>query len=316
MRKALSRVIRSARRLAGVFLTALKACFTHRASSKAAALAFYTLFSMAPILVLVVAVAEAFLGSRAAQGDIFAQLKLLVGPAGAQILENLEAEARVPGSGHLASGIAVVLLLFGATSVFAELKDSLDEIWKVQVPTPTGLVAVLRTRLLSFGLVLTLSFLLLASLVINGVLGILERFWGNAALGIVNGLSSGFTFLVIACLFAVIYKMLPEVDIPWRGVAVGALSTAALFTLGKYAIGAYLSNSTIGTSFGAAGSAAALLIWVYYSAQIFFLGAEFTRVYVLAFGSRPVGRGHGPEGTPEPPPPLREEPPAPPPPDR
>jgi membrane protein len=281
-------VIRFITGLARLFLASLKACFSHRASSKAAALAFYTLFSMAPILVLVLAVASTFLGAQAAQGAIFAQLKTLVGPTGAMALQNLVAGAQVPGSGRTATTIAVLLLAVGATSVFAELKDSLDEIWNRQVPVPTGVLALLRARLLSFGLVLALSFLLLTSLVVNTALALLAGFWEGYWPGsslIFSSLSALFTFAVIACLFAVIYKMLPEVTLPWRDVAIGALCTAALFTLGEHAIAAYLRTGAVHTSFGAAGSLAVLLIWVYYSAQIFFLGAEFTREFAISFGS-------------------------------
>jgi membrane protein len=280
--------------MARVFLAALKACLTHRASSKAAALAFYTLFSMAPILVLVLAVAGYFLGAQAAQGAIFAQMKVLVGPTAAMALQNLVAGAQVPGSGRAATGLAVLLLAVGATSVFAELKDSLDEIWNRQVPVPTGILAMLRARLLSFGLVLALSFLLLTSLIVNSVLallaGFLESYWPGSYM-IFSSLSALFTFAVIASLFAVIYKMLPEVVLPWRDVAIGALCTAALFTLGEHGIAAYLRTGAVNTSFGAAGSLAVLLIWVYYSAQIFFLGAEFTREYALTHGSLRGGRG-------------------------
>jgi len=289
-----ARTIRFARDMARVFLAALKACLTHRASSKAAALAFYTLFSMAPILVLVLAAASAILGAQAAHGAIFAQLKALVGPTGALALQNLVAGAQVPGSGRTATTIAVLLLAVGATSVFAELKDSLDEIWNRQVPVPTGVLALLRARLLSFGLVLALSFLLLTSLVVNTALALLAGFWEGYWPGsylIFSSLSALFTFAVIACLFAVIYKMLPEVTLPWRDVAIGALCTAALFTLGEHAIAAYLRTGAVHTSFGAAGSLAVLLIWVYYSAQIFFLGAEFTREYAITHGSLRGRRG-------------------------
>ena len=270
-----------------LFLAALKACLTHRASSKAAALAFYTLFSMAPILVLAIAVAGSFLGAQAAQGAIFSQLKAMVGPVGAAAIQNLVAGARVPSGGQ-ATALALVLLAVGATSVFAELKDSLDEIWNRQVPVPTGVLALLRARLLSFGLVLALAFLLLTSLVVNTTLALLARFWEGlwaGSLWIFSSLSIAFTYVVIACLFAVIYKTLPEVTLSWRDVAIGALSTAILFSLGECAIAAYLRSGAVNTSFGAAGSLAVLLIWVYYSAQIFFLGAEFTREYALRFGS-------------------------------
>jgi membrane protein len=282
------RTIRFARDMARVFLAALKACLTHRASSKAAALAFYTLISMAPILVLVLAVAGYFLGAQAARGAIFAQLKVLLGPTAALALQNLVAGAQVPGSGRTATGIAALLLAVAATTVFAELKDSLDEIWNRQVPVPTGVLAMLRARMLSFGLVLALSFLLLTSLVFNTLLallaGFLEGYWPGSYL-IFSSLSALFTFAVIASLFAVIYKMLPEVALPWRDVTIGALCTAALFTLGEHAIAAYLRTGAAHSSFGAVGSVAVLLVWVYYSAQIFFLGAEFTREYALTHGS-------------------------------
>ena len=284
----LGRAIRFTGTMGRVFLAALKACLTHRASSKAAALAFYTLFSMAPILVLVTAIAGALFGAQAAQGAIFAQLNTLVGPTGATAVQHLVAGAQLGGAGQAATAAAVLLLAVGATSVFAELKDSLDEIWNRQVPVPTGVLAMLRTRLVSFGLVLALSFLLLASLVVNAALALLASYWEGfwpGSFWIFSGLSVLATFAVIACLFAVIYKMLPEVNLPWRDVVIGALCTATLFSLGEYAIAAYLRRGAISTTFGAAGSLAVLLIWVYYSAQIFFLGAEFTREYALTFGS-------------------------------
>jgi membrane protein len=274
--------IRSARHLGGLFLAALKACLTHRASSKAAALAFYTLFSVSPILVLVVAAAGAVLGTQAAQGELYEQWRRLVGPSGASALQQLVADAHVSGSGGMAAGIAGLLLVVGATTVFAELKDSLDEVWGSQAAVPAGLLGLLRTRLLSFGLVLVLSFLLLASLVVNAALALLALWWipaGSGSTWLLAGLSSLATFAVITCLFAVIYRMLPERAPSWRHAWVGALCTAILFGAGKYAIGAYLGRSGVGSSFGAAGSLAALMIWVYYSAQIFFLGAEFTRLY-------------------------------------
>lgn len=275
---------RLGRKYAGMLGAALKACLTHRASSKAAALAFYTLFSMAPILILVAAVTGAFLGPQAAQGQLFPRLKELVGPGAAAAIQTVAAHANLPGGGGAASALAVAMLLVGATSVFAELKDSLDELWLRQAPMPSGVMGLLRGRLLAFILVLVLSFLLLASLAADAALALLAdalRNLGAPVLWLLGALSSLLSFTVIACLFAVIYKMLPEARLPWRDVAVGALGTAVLFTLGKVAIGAWLSRVGTGTGTGVAGSAAALLIWVYYSAQVFFLGAEFTRIYAL-----------------------------------
>jgi membrane protein len=276
------------RRVYSVLTDSVKAWIDHRGASKGAALAFYTLFSMTPILVLAIAIAGHFFGAEAAQGEIIAELQRLVGPNGAQAIQALLAAARNPASGLVAAVVSSVLLLVGATSVFAELKDSLDELWGIEQPLQSGIMPFIRTRLLSFGLILVLAFLLLISLVVSAALAVIERMaggiWSSSAADL-SILSSLISFGVIACLFAVIYKMLPNVALSWRDVWVGAVVTAALFSLGKYAIGLYLGNSAVASGFGAAGSVIALLLWVYYSAQIFFLGAEFTRQYALRFGS-------------------------------
>ncbi|HSH73260.1 MAG TPA: YihY/virulence factor BrkB family protein [Methylophilaceae bacterium] len=261
---------------------------TQRAASKGAALAFYTLFSMAPILVLVIAIAGAVFGNQAAQGEIFNQLNGLLGPTGAQAIQLLLASAHSSQGGVLATLIATIFLLVGATTVFAELKDSLDELWHVPTSRQSGLLSLIRTRLLSFGLVLVLTFLLLVSLVISAALALLEKYWGglwqNFA-GNIAPVSFVFSFLVIASLFATIFKLLPNVKIAWHDVWIGALGTAALFMLGKNMIGLYLGSSGVASSYGAAGSVMALLLWVYYSAQIFFFGAGFTRQYAIWYGS-------------------------------
>lgn len=262
--------------------------FDHRASSKGAALAFYTLFSIAPILILVIAIAGFFYGPEAARGELMSQMRGLVGPQGAEAIQLVLAGASNHEEGRWATLVATALLLFGATSVFAELKASLDEIWQVPPLKQSGIWDALRTRLLSFGLVLVLAFLLMVSLVVSAALALLEHYWGGLwkdAVYLLSLLSATISFGVIAALFAVIYKMLPRVRLSWRDVMIGALGTAALFTLGKYAIGAYIGNSGVASSFGAAGSMIALLLWVYYSAQIFFLGAEFARQYALQMGS-------------------------------
>lgn len=271
-----------------VLIESMKSWITHRGDSKGAALAFYTLFSMSPILMLSIAVAGYIFGAEAAQGEIVDQVQGLVGPNGAQAIQSLLAAAHDPASGLVATIVASVLLLFGATSVFAELKDSLDELWGVDKPRQSVVSVILRTRLLSFGMVLVLAFLLLVSLVISAALGMIEHHASrelSRAIPILSTLSSLFSFGVIACMFAVIYKTLPDAPLTWRDVWIGAVFTAGLFSLGKYAIGLYLGNSGVASSFGAAGSLIALLLWVYYSAQIFFLGAEFTRQNALWFGS-------------------------------
>jgi|SRR3989338_6079777 len=277
-----------AKHLRIVLIESLKSWIKHRGDSKGAALAFYTLFSMTPIMMLAIVVAGYVFGAEAAQGEIVGQVQGLVGPNGAQAIQALLAAARDPASGLAATLAASVLLLLGATSVFAELKASLDELWGIDTSRQSGFIELLRTRLLSFGLVLVLAFLLLVSLVVSAALAMLERYAGGVLGGFAAYLvtaSSLISFGVIACMFAVIYKTLPDALLSWRDVWVGAAFTAVLFIIGKYVIGLYLGNSGVASSFGAAGSLIALLLWVYYSAQIFFLGAEFTRHYALWFGS-------------------------------
>lgn len=271
-----------------VLIESIKAWIDHRGASKGAALAFYTLFSLTPILVLAIAVAGYFFGEDAARGEIMAQIQGLTGPNAAQAIQALLAASRDPASGKLATLIASGLLLLAATTVFAELKASLDELWGIEESTQSALAELIRTRLLSVGLILVLALLLMASLLVNGALAVLEAyavklFAGSTA--VLAMLSSGVSFCIIVTLFAAIYKTLPEAPLSWGDVWIGAVFTACLFSLGKSAIGLYLGKSGVESSFGAAGSLIAMLLWVYYSAQIFFLGAEFTRQYALRFGS-------------------------------
>lgn len=276
------------RRVRAMLVGTVEQWFDDRASSKGAALAFYTLFSLAPMMVIVLAIAGAIFGDEAARGAIFEELNALVGPTGAEGIQLLLANARNPKAGAIATVIALGLLLIGATTVFGELKDSLDEIWRVPPSRQPGIVAFIRTRMLSFSMILVLAFLLLISLSVDAALSMLQQYWGkrwgNEA-AIMEPISSAFSFTVIASLFAAIYKLLPETRLSWHDVLIGALATTGLFIVGKNLIGAYLGNSEFVTSFGAASSIIALLMWVYYSAQIFFFGAEFTRQYALWFGS-------------------------------
>ena len=277
-----------ARRLKIVLIESMRSWIKHRGDSKGAALAFYTLFSMTPILILTIVVAGSIFGAEAAQGEIVGQVQRLVGSNGANAIQALLAAARYPASGQVATLVASILLLLGATSVFAELKDSLDEIWGIAKPSQAAFSMLLRTRLLSFGMVLALAFLLLVSLIVSAALAMLERYAGGVLgsfAAVLATITSLISFGVTACMFAIIYKTLPDAPLAWRDVWIGAAFTAGLFSLGKYVIGLYLGNSGVSSNFGAAGSLVALLLWVYYSAQIFFLGAEFTRHYALWFGS-------------------------------
>ena len=274
--------------LISVLIDSFSSWIDHRGTSKGAALAFYALFSLAPILILAIAVADLYFGTATAQGQIIYQIQSLVGRNGAMAIQAILAAARDNTGGKLATEIAIGLMFIGATSVFAELKGSLDELWDVQKSELSPISLLLKTRLLAFALVLVLAFLLLISLVMSALLNVLEQYvgvlWGISA-HLFATLTSLISFSVIACLFAVIYKMLPDAPLSWHDATIGALFTACLFTLGKYLIGLYIRNSAVASSFGAAGSVIAILLWVYYSAQIFFLGAEFTRIYALRFGS-------------------------------
>ena len=267
---------------------AAKRWSAHRASSMGAALAFYATFSIAPILVIAIAIAGAVFGPEAARGEVVAEISGLTGEAGAQAIQALLEGAYHSDMGFWASLIAAATLLIAATSVFAELKDSLDIIWDAGRSERSGITTLLRGRLRSFGLILTMGFLLIVSLVVSAVIAALQKRWGGWIEGnawLLELFNSVFSFVVVSIMFASIYKWLPEPRVAWRDVAVGAIVTSALFTLGKFLIGLYLGNSDIATGFGAAGSLIVILLWVYYSSQIFFMGAEFTRVYAEFRGS-------------------------------
>ena len=267
---------------------AVLAWFSDFAPSMGAALAYYTIFSLAPMLVIVIAIAGFFFGQEAAQGEIVMQLRDIVGTTAASAIEGLLKSASEPGQGIIAATLGIVTLVIGATAVFAELQSALDRIWKIPPDNKGGIVGVLRKRLLSFGMVMGLGFMLLISLVLSAILAALGKWWSSMLGGwtiVLEALNVSVSFAVVTGLFAMIYKFMPRASIPWRDVWVGAIVTALLFTIGKFLIGLYLGKASIGSSFGAAGSLVVLLAWVYYSAQIFLFGAEFTRVFALRYGS-------------------------------
>ncbi|SDD71732.1 membrane protein [Variovorax sp. CF079] len=273
------------------------------APSMGAAISYYTIFSLAPLLVIVIAIAGALFGREAAQGQIVAQVSGLVGREGAVAVESLLRSVDEPGKGLVAGLISMVVLLIGATSVFAELQSALDRIWHVpEREKPSGVWAVLRARLLSFGLILGLAFLLMVSLLVSAALAFLlmVSLLVSAALAAFGswfgGLVPGWELMlqslnvlislgIVTVLFAMIFKLMPTARIAWRDVWIGAGVTAVLFELGKLAIGLYLGKSGVNESFAAAGSLVVLVAWVYYAAQIFLLGAEFTKVYANEHGS-------------------------------
>ncbi|MBX7186107.1 MAG: YihY/virulence factor BrkB family protein [Vicinamibacteria bacterium] len=260
------------------------------APSMGAAIAYYTLFSVAPLIILMVAVAGMIYGQDAAEGEIVAQLQGRIGLEAAGVVQELIKSVSRPGAGAIASAVGIFTLLLGATSVFGELQSALNRIWRVPDPARrNGLFNLVRTRLLSFGMVLFLGLLLALSLAFGTFLSSVGE-WSNhwfsgwqTVLQFANFLVS---FLVNACIFAAIYKFMPRARIAWRDVGIGAGVTAFLLEVSKLLIGLYLGRSSVASSFGAAGSLVLFLVWVYLSAQIFLLGAEFTWVYSHQRGSR------------------------------
>jgi membrane protein len=268
---------------------ALAAWVEDFAPSMGAALAYYTIFSLAPMLVIVIAVAGLFFGQEAAQGEIVAQLQGMVGATAASAVEALLKSASKPGQGIVAAALGIFTLMLGATAVFGELQSALDRIWKIPSSKKGGIRNLVLKRLLSFGMVLGLGFMLLVSLVLSAALAAFGKWWGDMLGGwgiVLELLNFAVSFGVITGLFAMIYKFMPSAQIPWRDVWVGAIVTAVLFTVGKSAIGIYLGTTNMASGFGAAGSLVVLLAWIYYSAQIFLLGAEFTWVFAQQHGSQ------------------------------
>ena len=262
-----------------------------KAPQLGAALAFYTALSIAPLLVISLGIAALVFGQEAARGGVQEQMQFLVGDQGAKAVEEMIANANNTGKGVIATGLSVVILLVGASGVFGQLQQSLNEIWKVQPKAGRGIVDMIRDRFLSFVMVLGTAFLLLVSLLLSAALSSLESVTNGlpeSMLWISRFAHAGVSFVVITLLFAMMYKYLPDAKIAWRDVWLGAAITALLFTIGKFAIGLYLGHSSMASSYGVAGSFVVLLVWVYYSAQILFLGAEFTQVHASRRGRRIV----------------------------
>ncbi|MEO8280186.1 MAG: YihY/virulence factor BrkB family protein [Ideonella sp.] len=278
----------SYRQLLAIARAAINAWIDDRAPSMGAALAYYTLFSITPLLLIVISVAGIWFGPDAARGEIFGQIQSLVGPQGASAIQALLESVNRPAGGVVGTLVGLAVMLVGATTVFAELQDALDRIWHVPARVGSGIWHLLRTRLLSFGLILGIGFLMLVSLVVSAVLTAIEK-WATPHMGgwelLLAVLNQVLGFVLVTSMFAMIYKLMPRARIEWRDVAFGALTTATLFSWGKWLIGLYIGTTGVGSGFGAAGSLVALLVWVYYSAQIFLLGAEFTWVYAHTLGS-------------------------------
>jgi membrane protein len=262
-----------------------------RASSMGAALAYYTMLSVAPTVLIVVSVVGLVFGEEAARGEVVEQIRQLVGDNGANAVEALLARANRPASGIVGTVGGLLAMIIGATTVFSELQASLDKVWRApEQPKAKGVLGFVRTRLLSLSLVLSFGFLILVSLLASAALAALQRWW-LPVLGpfawVARYADFATSFLMITAAFAIIYKMMPRVHIEWRDVWIGAVLTALLFTVGKILIGAYLGTSGVTSPFGAAASLVAFVVWVYWSTQIFLFGAELTRVHAERKGRFP-----------------------------
>ena len=269
------------------------------AQSMGAALAYYTVFSVAPLILIVISVVGLVFGRDEARGEIMEQISGLMGADGAHAVDIMLQHLHRPTQGIVATVVGLALVLIGATTVFGELQDAFDRIWRAPARESTsGLLDLVRVRLLSFSMIMGIGFLLIVSLIVNAALAALGEWWAPAFGGwttLAQHVNSVFGFGIVTVGFAMIFKVMPRVRVQWRDVWIGAFVTAVLFAVGKYLIGLYIGKTGIASGYGAAGSLVVVLVWVYYSAQIFLLGVEFTWVYAHAYGSfkgqpRPAAR--------------------------
>jgi membrane protein len=256
-----------------------------------AALSYYTLFSLAPLLIIVIAVAGFIFGEEAARGEIVAQIQGLIGKSGAEVVQSLITNATFSSKGRVATIISIVIILLGSMGVFIELKESLNIMWGVESRPGKPILQLIKTRIGAFSMVLIMGFLLLVSLIISALTVILNKYLGAhfpILLPVIETLNILIAFVIITFLFAMIFKFLPDVVLSWRYVWLGAIITSLLFSVGKYGIGLYLGGSSFSSTFGAAGSLVVLLVWLNYSSLILFFGAEFTQLYRKRYSGEPL----------------------------
>jgi membrane protein len=259
-------------------------------ATKSSSLAYYTVFSMAPLLIIIISLSGLFLGQQAAQGKIYSALAGFVGADTASQLQTMIQNASITGKSKIAAIIGIITLLVGATTVFAQIQSSINAIWGLKPKPKKGWLKMLKNRFLSFSVILGLGFLLLVSLsistLINGFSTSLKAHFPDMAVIIFYIINQVITLIVTALIFGAIFKVLPDARIHWKDVAVGAITTAVLFMLAKFGISFYISKSNVGSTYGAAGSLVILLLWVYFSSMILYFGAEFTKAYAMRFGSQ------------------------------
>ena len=255
-----------------------------------ASLAYYTIFSMAPLLLILISAASIFYGRDAIQNKVFEELNGFLGNDAAQKIQEILKEITLNDDSTTAIIIGVITLFIGATGVFLEIQDSINQIWRVKAKPKKGWKKLIINRFLSFSMIITLGFLLIVSLVINGVIlalsAKLSQYFPEVTIVLVEIINAVVTFVVIAALFGIIFKYLPDVEISWKDIRVGAIFTALLFTIGRFVIGLYIEKVGPGSAYGAAGSLIVILVWVYYTAAILYFGAEYTQVYAQCYGGK------------------------------
>src|SRR3984957_2594283 len=280
----------SAKTLFQILKTTFASWNRHEAPRLGAALAFYTILSLSPLVIIVLALAGLIFSRSTAQAHILSQVQGMIGPDGGKAVESMLANAQRPAAGILGTIVGLLSLLFGASGVFTELRSALNLIWEVTPEKTSGVVGLLRDRFFSFGMVLSIGFLLLVSLVVSTVIAAIGKFFGGL-LPVPSPVVAVFNFFLsylgVAVLFGLIFRLVPEAKVRWRNVWLGALVTALFFSIGKTLIGLFLGKSSVGSAYGAAGSIIVVIVWVYYSAQIFFFGAEFTHAYTKRRSSDP-----------------------------
>lgn len=255
-----------------------------------ASLSYYTVFSIAPMIIVMISAAGIIWGREAVQGKVFLQIKGLVGNEAAEQIQNIISNTHTSGNTVLASTISIIVVVLGATAVFGEIQDSINSIWGLKSKPKRGILKIILNRIISFSMLISLGFILMVSLSINAFVSFITSQLANIIPGVGTYLlmiiNQGLIFLILSVLFGAIFKVLPDARIKWRDVSKGAMLTAILFMIGKYLIGIYVEKSNLGSVYGAAGSIVIIMVWVYYTAVILYFGAEFTKVYSLKYGSR------------------------------
>ncbi len=261
-----------------------------RAIKMAASLSYYTVFSMAPMLLLMISLAGAFYGKEAVQGEVFSEMNGLLGAEAALQVQEIIKNMELSGQTTFSLVISAIMLLVGATTIFVDIQDSINTIWRVKAKPKRGWVKLIKDRLLSSSIIVGLGFLLIVTLIVNGALAalgdVMRSYFPDVTVIVLEVLNVAISFIVITILFGVIFKVLPDAKIAWKDVRVGAFFTACLFMLGRYVISVYIETTGTGSAYGAAGSIIVILVWVYYTAAILYFGAEFTRVYVDYTGAQ------------------------------